>query len=115
MPASSIMIFRPCLRARLSGVRLVARGLSLAARPLGQQFDHSQIARLDHLHPFAPAVGLFDQMGDERALALLCAYEADEIDGGRPAARKSVVEGKSVSVRVDSGGRRNLKKKKKKN
>src|SRR3546814_15360757 len=38
--------------------------------------------------------------------------------GGRPlnswADRKSVVEGKSVSVRVDLGGRRTLKKKKKK-
>src|SRR3546814_13199834 len=34
--------------------------------------------------------------------------------GGRPGRdRKSVVEGKSVSVRVDLGGRRNIKKKKK--
>src|SRR3546814_14196383 len=32
----------------------------------------------------------------------------------RPADRKSVVEGKSVSVRVDLGGRRIIKKKKKK-
>src|SRR3546814_16936438 len=34
--------------------------------------------------------------------------------GQAPADRKSVVEGKSVSVRVDLGGRRIIKKKKKK-
>src|SRR3546814_19340336 len=35
--------------------------------------------------------------------------------GRMPSDRKSVVEGKSVSVRVDRGGRRNLKKKKTRN
>src|SRR3546814_11845755 len=35
-------------------------------------------------------------------------------DGARPGDRKSVVEGKSVSVRVDLGGRRIIKKKTKK-
>src|SRR3546814_12477928 len=40
-------------------------------------------------------------------------YAALAASIGKPAARKSVVEGKSVAVRVDLGGRRRIKKKKK--
>src|SRR3546814_16783254 len=47
------------------------------------------------------------QIGADRELALL----VEALDLGRACTdRKSVVEGKSVSVRVDLGGRRNIKK-----
>src|SRR3546814_13740785 len=72
--------------------------------------DREQPARPRRRHPFpAPRIGLVDRRR---------AFPADPlwIDEPRPRARhppdrKSVVSGKSVSVRVDLGGRRIIKKK----
>src|SRR3546814_17011549 len=51
------------------------------------------------------------KLPDQRLIDLAAGkVEAGEIAIGREPDRKSVVEGKSVSVRVDLGGRRTLKK-----
>src|SRR3546814_12330566 len=52
---------------------------------------------------------VFDHCYDAAWVRKLCAFHASEL----PLDRKSVVSGKSVSVRVDLGGRRIHKKKKK--
>src|SRR3546814_14970174 len=72
-------------------------------RPAGARCSEGRF-RLDrHRRPIAPAQP--DAVGDAvraaHALAALCRLD-----------RKSVVEGKSVSVRVDLGGSRIIKKKK---
>src|SRR3546814_13900993 len=51
-----------------------------------------------------------ENVADHDVLARLA--ESAGLDGGRARARKSVVSGKSVSVRVVLGGRRDIKKKK---
>src|SRR3546814_11916506 len=87
---------------KLQGGRSPACGRLLPRRRLGQRRawqlwlcgTRAGAAGFRHRHPRLPA-------GAEGALARL--------SGGD---RKSVVEGKSVSVRVDLGGRRTIKKKK---
>src|SRR3546814_12643954 len=70
---------------------------------------------------YVPRIGTAPAPMAEDAAALLDAYEVWVVDGDEDvlaaalvlhqADRKSVVEGKSVSVRVDLGGRRIIKKK----
>src|SRR3546814_15941336 len=69
-------------------------------------FAQEELDRLRKL-PFVTAVGLGPRLlrADTAALAALAVWHAVAGD------RKSVVEGKSVSVRVDLGGRRIIKQK----
>src|SRR3546814_16905161 len=72
------------------------------------------VVRRDRPHHGEPGLGL--QIDDAPALARLGDHLAHLCDEAMPAgrgeqARKSVVEGKRVSVRVDLGGRRIMKKK----
>src|SRR3546814_14582040 len=57
----------------------------------------------------------FDIYVHHGAGAYICGEETALLESLEGKDRKSVVEGKSVSVRVDLGGRRFIKKKKKKN
>src|SRR3546814_17214632 len=68
---------------------------------------HARVAHLEARYG-EPFTFIDVDFGDANALAeVLANHGIDRID------RKSVVEGKSVSVRVDLGGRRIIKKKKK--
>src|SRR3546814_18081931 len=91
-------------------VARLSRLWSVAVPALLFAFLVDQVGR--HLAPE------LDQAWAEAAWAEGIWAEAAIADGGRPAARidrKSVVKGKSVSVRVDLGGRRNIKQKKRRN
>src|SRR3546814_18347963 len=79
--------------------------LDRALHHIGQRPGEQDDQTLDGHHHLAGDLGLFE--GELRAA--LVEHAEQQAD------RKSVVEGKSVSVRVDLGGRRIIKKKKHKN
>src|SRR3546814_17452908 len=81
---------------------------------LGREQEIALVARrIDRAVQFG-AVGAFDtadvMTGRERVGAQV-ARQLEQIGELRPQDRKSVVKGKRVSVRVDLGGRRTIKKK----
>src|SRR3546814_18763714 len=87
-------------RKRLPGSgTLAARPAVRARTPVGQGAGTAREARLD-------------VRASQRRLAR---SRADRQDAQRSPDRKSVVQGKSVAVRVDLGGRRIIKKKTRKN
>src|SRR3546814_16994986 len=75
--------------------------------PVAQQIGRGLRDQETYLRARRAAEGAAQQIGDE-ARGALCGLERDVTD------RKSVVSGKSVSVRVDLGGSRIIKKKNKK-
>src|SRR3546814_16335403 len=111
------------------------------AGPLGLDTDPHELGEVSRAQPGCEATGIGGALGDVadadrqhveaifvgiQASERLAEHLADAVAGvgpeigvGRdrlvePVDRKSVVEGKSVSVRVDLGGRRIIKKKKQK-
>src|SRR3546814_16464276 len=80
---------------------------ALLAQPVGAgTFEEAGVVGvIDH----AAGIGLFpvDAHGNPERHGGVHRYRAPSVKGDR----KSVVEGKSVQVRVDLGGRRNIKKK----
>src|SRR3546814_14103430 len=78
------------------GVQFEDIGLGAIAG-IAERGDFAQVARLRHA-----AIGIF---GIEQADIIAVGIAAERID------RKSVVQGKRLSVRVDIGGRRCIKKK----
>src|SRR3546814_14325012 len=89
------------------------------ADPADPRFlDHRNQRFLDHLAGLKEArkIGPSTQLGDfqvQRAYPGIQRTVAIAVAPGRALDRKSVVSGKSVSVRVDLGGRGIIKKKKK--
>src|SRR3546814_13473913 len=68
----------------------------------------------------AESIALFERESSEASVTNTWAMEVEPgerflYELSRPGARKSVVQGKSVSVSVDLGGLRNIKKKKNRN
>src|SRR3546814_1758411 len=90
-------------------IAMVAEQDVCIADQLGQ--DRARVAV-----PCFPQPGAVIAVERDRDIPLCCGAGRGEraCGGPRPQDRKSVVSGKSVSVRVDLGGCRNIKKKKKK-
>src|SRR3546814_12071581 len=69
--------------------------------------DLGALLRNDVEDPFLIFARAFRHRGGRRQLAIVARHVAEEgADGGHRLDRQSVVSGKSVSVRVDAGGRR---------
>src|SRR3546814_14926437 len=71
---------------------------------IAQRLQEAGTGRMAHRHADSPAVA-------GQALPQIAADESGAAEDRHDAARKSVGWGKSVSVRVDLGGRRSIKKK----
>src|SRR3546814_14662965 len=90
----------------------------VAAAPwLAKAFSNPSTGKLKHAAPGTPAVCRAGQVpAAQQPWPLACCRLPSDRKAADPPgcrARKSVVEGKGVSVRVDVGGRRIIKKKKK--
>src|SRR3546814_20720273 len=102
---------RPCAKGTgdprsLGGNRALRSAARAAKRPRTLHPSRRPALR-QWRHPYGPR---HEQGAEGRDRAF-----SDDDGQGRALDRKSVVEGKSVSVRVDLGGRRIIKKKKTKN
>src|SRR3546814_19020500 len=87
------------LRMKPSGVRFIVNRYPLIERDITRRDCEHWLAQ--HGYPIPP-----------KSACVQCAFQSDA-EWSKRKDRKSGVQGKSVSVRVDLGGRRHIKKEKK--
>src|SRR3546814_14567896 len=102
----------PSVRASRGERMTTGSPLQRISPPLGARMPNSIFTSVDLPAPFSPSRAWISPDAISRSMPVQAAKSPKYFVSPRTEDRKSVVEGKSVSVRVDLGGRSHIKKKK---